>query len=219
MTGPLLILSVNVGLPRAIGTSRGETVMSGIAKEPVAGEEVVVRETNIDGDGQAALSVHGGLDKVIYAYPSDHWAWWEATHGFSCRPATFGENITLQGAGESDVAIGDRFRWGDVLVEISQPRAPCFKFAMHTGRENAPLQMTTSARCGWYLRVLQVGPAPTKDAKLERVFASDGPSVRDAFIAAMHRSPRDLCLRVHDAPALADAWRRTVARKLGQIRD
>lgn len=215
MPDRLCLLSVNVGMPRVIGISRGEEVLSAIAKEPVSGEIVVVRATNIDGDGQAALSVHGGPDKAVYAYPADHWNWWETTQGLRCRPATFGENLTLQGGSETDIAIGDRFRWGDVLVEVSQPRAPCFKFAMYTGREDAPQQMTSSARCGWYLRVLEEGRAPTKGA-MERTFESGGPTVRDAFVAALHRSSRDLCLRVHDAPALADAWRRTIARKLAQ---
>jgi MOSC domain-containing protein YiiM len=219
MADQLSILSVNVGLPRPIGVARGETVISGIVKTPVVDDVVVVRIANIDGDGQAALSVHGGLDKAIYSYPSDHWTWWETEHGLACGPATFGENLTLRGTSETDASIGDRFRWGEVLVEVSQPRAPCFKLAMHTRYERAPQLMTLSARCGWYLRVLEDGCAPTKDAIMKREFKSAGPTVRDAFIAAMHPSPRELRLRVLDAPVLADAWRKTVATKLEQSRD
>jgi MOSC domain-containing protein YiiM len=215
----LQLLSVNVGRPRPIGSMRGETVLSAIAKEALAVPSVMVRRTNIDGDGQADLSVHGGPDKAVYAYPSDHWSWWERDHGLACRPATFGENLTLHGADESQVAIGDRFRWGEALLEVSQPRAPCFKFAIHTAREDAPLLMTKSARCGWYLRVVEEGVAPVADSSLELISKSDGPSVRDAFIAAMHPGTKSLRLRVHDAPALAEPWRVAVARRLVRDRD
>jgi len=212
----LTVLSVNVGLPRPLGVLHGEPVISGIAKQPVRAQSVIVRFENIEGDGQAALSIHGGPDKAVYAYPSDHWGWWRQNHGLACEPATFGENLTLRGATESDVAIGDRFRWGEVLMEISEPRAPCFKFAMHTGDEQAPQHMILAARCGWYARVLEEGHAPTHGA-MKRVHKSDSPTVRDAFIAAMHPSSRELCLRVHDAPALAEAWRRTLAKKLAKM--
>lgn len=212
----LAILSVNVGLPRPIGVARGETIISGIAKEPVGAARVRVDPTNIEGDAQADLRVHGGADKAVYAYPNGHWPWWEGEHGLLCRPATFGENLTLAGCDENDVAIGDRFRWGEALLEVSQPRAPCYKFAMHTGREDAPLLMTVSARSGFYLRVLEPGLAPAQDAFVTREEASRGPSVRETFIAAMHRDiAREVRLRVHDAPGLAPAWRAAIARHLG----
>lgn len=215
----LEILSVNVGRPRPIGARAGESVISGIAKVPVSAERVRIGVTNIVGDGQADLRVHGGPDKAVYVYPADHWPWWEQEHGLSCSPALFGENLTLFGADESAVAIGDRFRWGGALLEVSQPRAPCYKFAMHTGREDAPAVMTISARCGWYLRVVAEGDAPVVGAVLERIHESGGPSVRDAFVAALHgNAPRELCLRVHDAPALAASWRAALARRLAKSR-
>ncbi len=211
----LRLLSVNVGRPRPIGVRSGELVISSIAKVPVPTERVGVGVTNIEGDGQADLSVHGGADKAVYAYPSDHWSWWETEHGLRCQPATFGENLTLAGADENSVAIGDRFRWGDALLEVSQPRAPCYKFAMHTGREDAPQLMTLAARCGWYLRVIEEGHAQTRGGELERIRESVGPSVREAFVAALHpRVPQELRLRVHDAPALAASWRSAIARRL-----
>ena len=216
----LEILSVNVGRPRPIGTRAGEVVRSGIAKTAVSAERVRIGLTNIDGDEQADLMVHGGADKAIYVYPADHWSWWEKEHGLACQPATFGENLTLSGADESAIAIGDRFRWGSAVIEVSQPRAPCYKFAMHTGREDAPQLMTLSARCGWYLRVIEKGDAPVRGGKIERILESGGPSVRDAFVAALHpRVPRELCLRVHDAPALAQSWRGAVARRLSKSRE
>jgi MOSC domain-containing protein YiiM len=216
----LRLLSVNVRQPAPIGIRAGETIISAIAKTPVSAERVRIGVTNIEGDAQADLTVHGGADKAIYAYPQDHWSWWEGDHGLHCRPATFGENLTIRGADESAVAIGDRFRWGSALLEVSEPRAPCYKFAMHTGREDAPQLMTLSARCGWYLRVIEEGDAPIRDGELERIHASDGPSVRDAFVAALHpRVLRELCLRVHDAPALAASWRSAIARRLAKSRE
>jgi MOSC domain-containing protein YiiM len=212
----LRVLSVNVGKPRVIGTYRGKEVLSGIAKDPVAQDLLQVHATNIEGDGQADLAVHGGVDKAVYAYPVEHWDWWRTHHALACKPAAFGENLTLSGADESAVAIGDRFRWGDAVLEVSQPRAPCYKFGIHAGREDAPMLMTLSARCGWYLRVVEEGTAPAHEATLERVFQSKCPSVREAFVAAMHpKSDRALRLAVLASPALSQAWRDALERRLG----
>ena len=211
----LRILSVNIARPRIIGMWNGEAVLSGIAKTPTTANTLFVGRTNIDGDGQADLSVHGGPDKAVYAYPSAHWPWWESEKHLACGPATFGENLTLEGADENDVAIGDRFRWGDAVLEISQPRAPCYKLAVHTARPDAPQLMTLSARCGWYLRVIAEGTAPARDAAMERIVQSDGPSVREVFRALFDpRISTDVRRRIHDTPALAQAWRRGLAAKL-----
>jgi len=211
----LRILSVNIARPRIIGMWQGEAVLSGIAKTPTAADRLFVGRTNIDGDGQADLSVHGGPDKAVYAYPSAHWPWWESEKHLACGPATFGENLTLEGANENDVAIGDRFRWGGAILEISQPRAPCYKLAVHTARPDAPGLMMLSARCGWYLRVIAEGSAPSHGAAMERIVQSGGPSVRDAFRALFDpRISTDGRRRVHDTPALAQVWRRGVAAKL-----
>ena len=109
----LRLLSVCVGRPKVIGHINGEPVISGIAKTSLAQEIVFVGATNIEGDSQADLTVHGGLDKAVYAYPADNWRWWETEHTLPCAPNTFGENLTLEGADETQVSIGDRFRWGD----------------------------------------------------------------------------------------------------------
>ncbi len=169
------------------------------------------------GDGQADLSVHGGPDKAVYTYPSEHWPWWQAQR-FACVPATFGENLTLAGATESDVRIGDRFRWGDAVLEVSQPRAPCYKFAIHTARPDAPQLMTISARCGWYLRVVEEGRADTVEAVMTRVSAApENPSVDEAFRAMFApRMPAETRQKVYDTPALAEAWREGVAMRLGR---
>jgi MOSC domain-containing protein YiiM len=215
----LRIRSVNIARPRIIGAWNGEPVLSGIAKSPVAADTVLVGKTNIDGDGQADLSVHGGHDKAVYAYPSSHWPWWEREKHLACGPATFGENLTLEGVDENEVTIGDRFRWGDAILEVSQPRAPCYKLAIHTARPDAPQLMTLSARSGWYLRVIAEGAAPSRGATMERIAESAGPSVREAFAALFDpRISTEERRRVHDTPALAAAWRRGLALKLADSR-
>ena len=214
----LRLLAVSVGRPRDIGLYNGERVLSGIAKNLVTETTVFVGATDISGDQQADLRVHGGVDKAVYAYPSDHWPWWEGEHRLPCRPNTFGENLTTQGADETQIAIGDRFRWGSALLEVSQPRAPCFKFAMHAGRAEAPQVMTVSARCGWYFRVIEEGEAPVAGT-LVRECTSDSPSVRDAFIAALHPNvAEESRIRVCKIPTLSSAWRDAVMRRIAHGR-
>lgn len=211
----LAVLSVNVGRPRVIAEENGAPVFSAIAKVPIGQTTVFVGTTNITGDEQADLSVHGGFDKAVYVYPSDHWNWWGQEKGLACRPGTFGENLTLEGADENMVAIGDRFRWGEAILEVAQPRAPCSKLAIHTGLARAPQTMTISGRCGWYLRVVHEGDA-SANARLIRIAASGGPTVRDSFLAALHpRMSKPLRPRVLGADFLAEDWRRAVAKRLG----
>jgi MOSC domain-containing protein YiiM len=211
------IRSVNVGLPRLIWSRGDEQIFSAIGKAPVSVDRIRVGWTNIDGDAQADLRVHGGADKAVYVYSGAHWSWWQSEHGFQATFASFGENLTLADVVETDVAIGDRFRWGDVLLEISQPRAPCYKLGIHTARADVPRLMTLSSRSGWYCRVLEEGVAPVAGAELTRTHASGSPNIRDAFVAALHpRAPRELCLRVHDAQGLAESWRQAIARKLAE---
>jgi MOSC domain-containing protein YiiM len=210
----LRLLSVCVGRPKVIAHINGESVRSGIAKLPVVHDSVFVGTTNIAGDRQADLSVHGGPDKAVYAYPADNWRWWETEQTLPCMPNTFGENLTLEGADEMQVSIGDRFRWGDAELEVSQPRGPCYKLALHTRRANTPSIMTISARSGWYLRVTREGEAPPHGT-LTRIHASGGPSVRDAFVAAYHPRISETDRRaVFEIPELAENWRAAVGRKL-----
>jgi MOSC domain-containing protein YiiM len=211
----LSLLAVYVGVPRLIAMLNDRPVLSAIAKHPVAETRIRVGKTNLEGDSQGDLSVHGGVDKAVYAYSRANWPWWEAEHGLPCAPNTFGENLTLEGATEDDVAIGDRFQWGDSVLEISQPRAPCFKLALHTERQDVPALMTLSARCGWYFRVVTEGEAPTRGSTLRRIHAANGPTVRETFRALFDRNvPGETCAQIRDFPHLAEAWRRGLTKKL-----
>jgi MOSC domain-containing protein YiiM len=122
----------------------------------------------------------------------------------------------LEGADENSVAIGDRFRWGDAVLEVSQPRAPCYKLAIHA-RPDIPQSMTISGRCGWYYRVVVEGIAPVRDARLERIAQSGGPSVFETFVALFGRANDNAArIRVRDTPGLAESWRRAVGLKIHQ---
>jgi MOSC domain-containing protein YiiM len=207
------LLATSVGRPRFIGSANGRPVLSGIVKTRVTDDTIFVGATNIAGDEQADLTVHGGPDKAVYLYPSEHWPWWENAHGIPCRANSFGENLTLEGADETEIHIGDRLRWGDALLEVSQPRGPCYKLGISL-REDAPMRMTVSARCGWYCRVVIEGQAPVS-GEIARVHESASPNVRDAFVALYHpRVPRALLEAVHAAPALAESWKSAVGKRL-----
>lgn len=215
MSLELELLAVSVGMPAPLGVWQGERIVSGIRKTPLERDTIAVGETNIAGDGQADLSVHGGPDKAIYAYPADHWAWWKAEAGFDAAPAAFGENLTLRGADEHAVRIGDVFQWGNVRLEVAQPRAPCFKFAMLTGREDMGARMTVSGRTGWYFRVLETGAAPVRGALTRTATNEAMPSVREAFVAVYHPRVRsDVIEKVLAAPALSRAWRGGLLKRL-----
>ena len=153
---------VNVGLPAPLGLHRGRQVTSGIAKRPVVGTaELWLSPTGLEGDGQADLVDHGGTEKAVYAYPSEHLPVWAAELDEpELGPAPFGENLSTAGWTEPDVCIGDRWRWGDAVLEVCQPRWPCFKLALHRGRGDIGRMMKDSGRTGWYLRVLEPGSVP-----------------------------------------------------------
>jgi MOSC domain-containing protein YiiM len=151
---------VNVLMPEYLGQFRGQPIRSGIAKKPVTSEYLWLDRLNLEGDAQADLEVHGGPDKAVYAYPSEHLPAWAEELGQTLGPAPFGENLSTAGGTEDDVCIGDRWFWGDAVLEVCQPRSPCFKLTMHRGRGDIGRLLRTSNRTGWYLRVLEPGRVP-----------------------------------------------------------
>ncbi|HEX3430088.1 MAG TPA: MOSC domain-containing protein [Rhizomicrobium sp.] len=210
---PPRLLSVNCGTPRIIGEENGRPVFSAIGKSPVESPTVFFGRLGIEGDAQANNTVHGGPDQAVCVYSADHWPWWRDKKNFDCAAGAFGENLTVLGADEESVGIGDRFAWGDVILEVTQPRGPCANVDLHHRRSGLAQTMTLFVRCGWYMRVLHEGAAATRDATIEHSAAGDRPSIREAF-AARHNlhSPLSLRQRVHDHPALGHHWRRAVAR-------
>ena len=161
------LLSVNVSLPKEI-TFKGKTVRTGIFKEPVQGR-LQVHALNIEGDGQADLLGHGGPFRAVYVYSFDHYPYWESELGrkdFSY--GQFGENLTVEGMLDEDVHVGDIFRIGTALFQVTQPRVPCYKLAIKMGVEGFYKQILASGRLGFYFRVLEEGEVGTGDV-IERV--------------------------------------------------
>src|SRR5437762_13649555 len=157
------ILSVNVGLPREV-TWQGKVVTTGIFKNAVK-TPVTVRTLNLDGDQQADLTVHGGVDKAVYAYPSEHYGYWRAElRGVDLPWGMFGENFTTEGLLEENVYIGDRFRIGETEVMVTEPRMPCYKLGIKFGRADIITRFLASRRTGFYFAVAREGTVSAGDA-------------------------------------------------------
>ena len=174
------LISVNVGLPRPVPYQDG-IVSTGIYKESVAGP-VWVRRLNLDGDGQADLKVHGGEHKAVYAYPLEHYAFWSRELGRNdLGYGQFGENLTVEGLLEEQVNIGDVYRIGKALLQVSQPRAPCFKLGIRMGDAGFVARFAAANYTGFYLRVLEEGRVAAGDAIVLAERAKDSVSVSSAF--------------------------------------
>ena len=164
------ILSVNRGIVAPLFVSDSgvtQSVMSGIRKQAVD-SAVQVGVLGIEGDEQADLTVHGGVDKAVYLYPHEHYAFWEKMHFDAMKNATqlvpgaMGENLTTIGVMENDLWVGDRLKIGEVLLEVTEPRAPCYKFAARMGYRHAVKHMLQSGFTGVYLKVKQQGSIQAK---------------------------------------------------------
>ena len=159
--GPTLI-SVQVGIPRKV-VRDGEEVLTGIFKTPVNGR-LRMGTLNLEGDRQADLSVHGGPNKAVYGYPSEHYAYWKKElPGVELPWGSFGENLTTSGLLESEVHIGDRFTIGAAEVVVTQPRLPCFKLNLKFDRDDMVKRFLASHFSGFYFRVLREGDVGAGD--------------------------------------------------------
>jgi MOSC domain-containing protein YiiM len=221
--GPALTLvrlaAVNVGTPTILGEIKGDRVWSGIRKRPVASDgRLWLSWLNLAGDSQADLDVHGGPDKAVYAYPSEHSAAWADDLGQALGDAPFGENLSTLGVLERDVCIGDVWQWGSATLQVTQPRWPCFKLSLFRHRDDIGPRFRASGRTGWYLRVLEPGDVPVSGpievARRDRASIS----VLDAHLAMLdrHTSP-DRLREVADHPALAEQWRIPLRRRLESL--
>jgi MOSC domain-containing protein YiiM len=201
------VLSVNVGLPRTVAW-KDQVVTTGIFKAPVDGR-VLVRTLNLDGDRQADLSVHGGPNKAIYAYPSEHYDFWRSElPGMELLWGMFGENFTTEGLLEQAVNIGDQFRLGSAVAMVTQPRVPCYKLAAKFGREDIIKRFLASGRSGFYLKVVQEGEVGAGD--LIELMSRDGHAVTVADVAHLYQgtsNDRDLLQRAVRVNALPEHWR------------
>ena len=201
------LVSVNVGLPRKV-TWKGRTISTGIFKQPVR-DRVMVRLLNLDGDGQADLTVHGGLEKAVYVYPFEHYDYWRSElPDTELTLGNFGENFTTTGLKEDEVNIGDRFQIGTVKLMVTQPRLPCYKLGIRFGRPDMVKRFLVSRRTGFYFSVLQEGEVGVGDT-LELV-SRDNNNITVADITQLYtheQNSPELLHRAAQLEALPESWR------------
>jgi MOSC domain-containing protein YiiM len=208
------IVSVSVGLPREVAWE-GETVRTSIFKAPVPGR-VRVLPLNLDGDGQSDLSVHGGREKAVYAYPSEHYSRWRAElPGMELPFGIFGENLTVEGLLEDEVRIGDRFRAGTAEFVVTQPRMPCFKLGIRFGRSDIIRRFEESGRSGFYLSVAREGDVMAGDPIAWIARDDHGVTVADVAELRSAATPDTVLLkRASELPALPREWRDRFRKRL-----
>jgi MOSC domain-containing protein YiiM len=205
------VLSVNVGKARPVNY-RGKRVMTGIWKLPVEGR-VAMSGTNLTGDEQADRSVHGGVDKAVYAYSRDDYEWWESELSTPLAGGTFGENLTVTGVDLNTAVIGERWQVGSAVLEVSEPRFPCFKLGIRMGDPRFLRRFARARRPGTYLRIISVGDVGAGDL----IAVTERPShevtigqFADAFLGN-----RKELTRVLAADRLSDDWRSWIVDTVG----
>ncbi len=214
---PASVVSVNVGLPRDVAW-QGGTVRTGIFKSPVpGGGPVHVGKENLDGDRQGDLSVHGGPDKAVYAYPSEHYAWWRSELGEpDLSWGAFGENLTLAGLTENEVRIGDRLLVGSAELVVTQPRFPCFKLGIRFARPEMERRFLRTGLSGFYLAVAREGEVKAGDAVAVTSRARDSMTV--AEIGLLYRAEegqdRPSLLKASQLAALPEGLRNHFRKRL-----
>lgn len=209
------LVSVNVGLPREVNWD-GRIIRTSIFKTPVAGR-VQVRNINLIGDQQSDLTVHGGVDKAVYVYPSEHYAFWrEELPNTDLSWGAFGENFTTQGAlDDKAVHIGDRFRIGSAEFVVTQPRMPCYKLGIRFGRADMVKRFLHSGRNGFYFAVAKEGEVAAGDSI--ELMASDENGVTVADIVELYTADaakQDLLQRASQLAALPENWRAYFRKRL-----
>jgi MOSC domain-containing protein YiiM len=211
------VLSINVGRPRLV-LDRGREVSTGIFKSPVFGP-VMLRQTNFDGDRQADLNAHGGINKALYAYPYEHYAFWRnELGGLELLWGNFGENLTTEGLLESETRIGDLFRVGGAIVKVSQPRIPCYKLGIRFGRDDMPKRFLASGHSGIYFSVVEEGLVNAGD-QIELVERdARGITVADVNRAYVHsRNNLELLRRITAEGILPSGLQRDLSERLASL--
>jgi len=208
------LLSVNVGLPREIEWN-GRIVRTSIFKGPVAGRVRVAR-LNVDGDQQSDLTVHGGPDKAVYAYPSEHYRFWRSElPDMDLAWGVFGENFTTDGLGEDTLHIGDRLRVGSAEFVVTQPRMPCFKLGIRFNRSDMVKRFLQSGRSGFYFAVLKEGEVTAGD--MIELLKQDEQGITVAEVVNLYwqdATNQTLLQRVSELPSLPKNWRDYFRKRL-----
>jgi MOSC domain-containing protein YiiM len=208
------IISINVSLPRLVSI-HGKEIETGFFKVPLSGP-VAVKRLNLQGDAQADLTVHGGPDKAVYVYPQEHIQFWKKVlKREDLGPGSFGENLTVEGLAENEVAIGDEFSMGTARFVVSQPRLPCFKLALALETPSIPKTFMESGRTGFYLRVLEEGSIQAGDP-IYSLPSHEQERVTIVEFVELYRikcATRDQIRRILSLAALPEDWKDSLTRK------
>ena len=212
------LISLNVGIPRQV-TYKSELVTTGIFKEPIHHRRIL-RKLNLDGDKQADLTVHGGLDKAVYSYPAEHYGYWQKElPGMYLSWGMFGENFTTEGLFEDNVNIGDQFQIGSAIVIATQPRMPCYKLGVKFGRMDIVKRFLASGLTGIYFKVLQEGEVGAGD--VIKLIRRDDNNVNVKDVIRIYSVDKDdvqtmeRAIKVKDLP---DGWRSHFIEQLDQFK-
>ncbi len=209
------VVSVNVGMPKQVQAGHA-TVLTSIFKSPVHGR-VAVRGHNIEGDRQSDLTVHGGPNKAVYCYPAEHYPYWkEQLPDMDLPYGAFGENLTTEGITEDAVSIGDRLRVGSAVLQVTQPRMPCFKLGIRFGRADMVKRFWKSGRSGIYFAVVEEGDVAAGDL-VERI--AEGPEeISVADVVRLYQGDEtngELLQRALRAP-LSGSWKEELRERAGE---
>ena len=198
------VLSVNVGTPREF-EYKNRNAKSAIWKSPVTGR-LAARGVNLDGDDQADRVAHGGYDKAVYAYAIEDIAWWEQQVGQTIRYGKFGENITTYGISVNEALVGERWEVGTTILEVSEPRIPCWRLGVRMQDKTFPRQFTQALRPGSYLRIIVEGDIGANDEINVIAKPDHGLSVRDVFRIFNHN--REEFARILEVEQMSADWKR-----------
>ncbi len=204
------ILSVNVGRRREFDFG-GRRARSAIWKSPVEGR-VAVRGVNLEGDDQADRGAHGGPDKAVYAYAVEDLRWWEGQVGQPLAPGAFGENLTTEGIAVNQAVIGERWKIGTAILEVSEPRVPCWRLGVRMRDPAFPRRFTEALRPGAYLRIATEGILGASDALCVVARPEHGLTVQDVF--RIYTRDRHEAARLLAISQLSEGWKRWAQRQV-----
>jgi len=211
------LISLNVALPRIVEYN-GEPVATGIFKESVQGP-VMLRTLNLDGDRQADLSVHGGVSKAVYAYPSEHYEFWKKElPEMELRYGMFGENFTTEGLLEDAVNVGDRFSIGQAELMVTEPRLPCYKLGIKFGRPDIIKKFLQSRLTGFYFAVVKEGEVKAGDAI--ELLSRDANRIAISDITRLYAFEKDdlkTLRRAVKLEALSESWREYFQKQIQKL--
>ena len=197
------VLSVNVGQPREFEYD-GRSARSAIWKLPVAGR-IKARGVNLDGDDQADRKAHGGFDKAVYAYAIEDMRWWERELGRSLQYGEFGENLTTEGIAVNDALVGERWKIGTAVLEVSEPRVPCWRLGVRMNDQMFVRHFTEALRPGTYLRIIGEGDLGAGD-EIQVIYRPDHDlTIQDVF--RIYTRDRGEVERLIATPQISDSWK------------